>query len=62
MTAIGRLHLIATLGLLIALAGATLVEAGLYDTPTNGWGIDRPAPSGPTGRGGQAGGTFVAGN
>ncbi len=44
MTTPGRLHLIATLALLVTLAGIGLAQAGLMETPVGGWGIDRPAP------------------
>lgn len=44
MTTPGRLHLIATLALVVALAGIGLAQAGLMETPVGGSGIDRPAP------------------
>ncbi len=50
MGAAGRLHLIATMALVVTLAGVTLAQAGLRDTPANSRGLDRatqgtpPAP------------------
>lgn len=40
----GRLHLVATLALVLTLAGFGLAQAGILDVPLGGWGIDRPAP------------------
>ena len=58
MTRVGQLHLIATLSLLVMLAGLGIAQAGLYDTPTNGWGVDRPAPAPDGGRGLPTGGVI----
>lgn len=43
MTTPGRLHLTATLILLISLIGIGVAQAGVLETPTGGFGvIDRP--------------------
>ena len=47
MTTPGRLHLTATLVLLVSLAGIGIAQAGVLETPTGGFGvIDRPVPDG----------------
>jgi hypothetical protein len=56
MTTPGRLHLIATLALVLCFAGATLAQAGIFQTPAGGWGVDRPAPP-PAPTGGEFGTT-----
>ena len=49
----GLLHLIASALLALVLA-LTTAEAGVFQTPAGGWGVDRPAPApsdGPRGGG-----------